>query len=146
MPGATEAQRGHQIPGTGATNNCGQPRGCWEPNPGPRQEQPLLLSTKPSHQLLKQWFLLFKFLWISNLSQMDVFKKCNIFLKKWRLLIFNKTKISHLIAIKVLKSVFLISAVWVQIGSEHFVGILWVGGSGELPQLLLVFFFFTQFP
>lgn len=28
---------------TGVTNGCQPPEGCWEPNPGPLQEQPALL-------------------------------------------------------------------------------------------------------
>jgi hypothetical protein len=35
-------------PGTGVTDSCGLPCGCWELNPGPLEEQRVLLITKPS--------------------------------------------------------------------------------------------------
>ena len=31
-------------PGTGVTDSCEQPRGCWELKPCPLEEQPALLS------------------------------------------------------------------------------------------------------
>jgi hypothetical protein len=33
--------------GTGVTDSCEPPRGCWESDPGPQQDQPVLLSTEP---------------------------------------------------------------------------------------------------
>lgn len=30
--------------------SCESPRGCWEPSPGPLQEQPLLLTAEPAFQ------------------------------------------------------------------------------------------------
>ena len=37
-----------QIPGNGVTDSCELPCGCWEVNPGPLEEQPVLLTTEPS--------------------------------------------------------------------------------------------------
>ena len=37
---------------TGATDSCELPCGCWELNPGPLEEQSVLLTTGPSHQPL----------------------------------------------------------------------------------------------
>ena len=36
--------------GTEVKDNCQLPCGCWELNPGPLQEQPVLLTTEPSLQ------------------------------------------------------------------------------------------------
>lgn len=36
----------------GVTEGCELPCGCWELNPGPLQEQPVLLATEPSLQPL----------------------------------------------------------------------------------------------
>jgi len=35
-------------PGTGVTDGCEPPCGCWEVNPGPLPEQKVLLATEPS--------------------------------------------------------------------------------------------------
>jgi hypothetical protein len=40
-----QARRGHQTP-------CEPPCGCWELNSGRLEEQPVLLTTEPSLQLL----------------------------------------------------------------------------------------------
>ena len=40
-------------PGTGVTDRCELPCGCWELNPGLLEEQPVLLTTKLSLQLPK---------------------------------------------------------------------------------------------
>jgi hypothetical protein len=37
-------------PGTGVTDRCELPCGCWELSPGPLEEQPVLLTTEPSLQ------------------------------------------------------------------------------------------------
>jgi hypothetical protein len=37
-------------PGTGVTDGCELPCGCWKLNPGPLEEQPVLLTAKPSLQ------------------------------------------------------------------------------------------------
>ena len=37
-------------PGTGLTDVCESPRGCWELNSGPQQEQPVLSPAQPSLQ------------------------------------------------------------------------------------------------
>ena len=37
-------------PGTGITDDCGPPCGCWESKLGPLQEQPVLLTAEPSLQ------------------------------------------------------------------------------------------------
>ena len=50
------ARRGRQIPGTGVTDSCELPCGCWELNPGPLEEQPVLLTAEPSPQLLHSSF------------------------------------------------------------------------------------------
>ena len=36
--------------GTGVTDSCEQPCGCWELNLGPLEEQEMLLTTEPSLQ------------------------------------------------------------------------------------------------
>lgn len=50
----TEARRGHHIPGTGIINGYEQPSVYWEWNPGPVQEQQMLLTS----ELLLQTHLL----------------------------------------------------------------------------------------
>ena len=41
---------GDRCPGTGITDSCGLPCGCWELNLDPLEEQPVLLTTEPSLQ------------------------------------------------------------------------------------------------
>ena len=41
-----KVRRGHWIPGTGVTDDCEPPYGCWEWNLGPLQEQPVLLTAE----------------------------------------------------------------------------------------------------
>ena len=41
-------EEGTGFPRTGVTNGCEPPRGYWESNPGPLEEQPVLLTTEPS--------------------------------------------------------------------------------------------------
>lgn len=41
------AKKGIGSPRTGVMNGCEAPRGCWELNLGPLQEQGVLLTTKP---------------------------------------------------------------------------------------------------
>ena len=53
-----EARRGHWIPGTGVTNGCELPCGCWELTPGPLEEQSVILTTEPSRQF---WDILYIF-------------------------------------------------------------------------------------
>ena len=48
---------GVRSPRTGFSDSCELPCGCWELNLGPREEQSVLLSTKPS---LQPAFPLFK--------------------------------------------------------------------------------------
>ena len=43
---------GVRSPGTGVTDRCEVPCGCWELNPGSLQEQPVLLTAEPSLQPL----------------------------------------------------------------------------------------------
>ena len=43
-----EIKRGHWILRTGVMNDCEPPCGCWELNPGPLQDQPVLLTSEPS--------------------------------------------------------------------------------------------------
>ena len=46
-----EASRERQIPpGNGLTDGCELPCGCWELNPGPLEDQPVLLTAEPSLQ------------------------------------------------------------------------------------------------
>jgi hypothetical protein len=40
-------EEGTRSPGTGVTNDCKPPRECWESNPDPQQEQPVLLTVEP---------------------------------------------------------------------------------------------------
>jgi hypothetical protein len=44
----TEDRQCRQNSKTGVTDTCDPPRGCWEPNPDPLQEQHKLLVTEPS--------------------------------------------------------------------------------------------------
>ena len=39
-----------RCPGTGVTDSCELPCGCWELNSGPLEEQPVLLTAEPSPQ------------------------------------------------------------------------------------------------
>lgn len=39
-------RRGRQFPWTRVTDRCELPCGCWERDPGPPEEQPVLLTTK----------------------------------------------------------------------------------------------------
>jgi hypothetical protein len=41
------SRRGHQI---FVTDGCEPPRGCWDLNLGPLEEQSVLLTAEPSHQ------------------------------------------------------------------------------------------------
>jgi hypothetical protein len=41
---------GVRFPSTGVTDSCESPCGCWELNPDPLEEQPLLLTAEPSLQ------------------------------------------------------------------------------------------------
>ena len=41
-----------RYPGTGVTDSCELPCGCWELNPGALEEQAVLLTTEPSLQLI----------------------------------------------------------------------------------------------
>ena len=43
--------------GTGVTDNCKLPCGCWELNSGPLEEQPMLLTVESSFQPLALHFL-----------------------------------------------------------------------------------------
>jgi hypothetical protein len=43
-------REGVGSPGTGVTDSCELPSGCWELNLGPLGEQPVLLVTEPSFQ------------------------------------------------------------------------------------------------
>lgn len=40
----TKVKRGYQSPGTGIVDSCELPCQYWESNPGPLQEQPVLLT------------------------------------------------------------------------------------------------------
>jgi hypothetical protein len=46
------ARRDVRSPGAGVSGSCEPSRGCWEPRCDPLQEQPMLLVTEPSLQLL----------------------------------------------------------------------------------------------
>jgi hypothetical protein len=50
VAGVMEPRRGHWIPRTVVMDGCEVPCGCWEPNAGSLQEQPVLLITEPSVQ------------------------------------------------------------------------------------------------
>ena len=41
---------GVKVFGTGVTDSCELPCGCWELNPGPLEEQSVLLTAEPSFQ------------------------------------------------------------------------------------------------
>lgn len=41
---------GTRCPGTRVTSSCELPRVCWEPNPDPIPEQPVLLPSDPPLQ------------------------------------------------------------------------------------------------
>ncbi|ERE74288.1 E3 ubiquitin-protein ligase [Cricetulus griseus] len=43
--------------GTGVTDSCELPCGCWELNPGPLEEEPGLLTTEPYLQPVETEFL-----------------------------------------------------------------------------------------
>ena len=43
-------EEGIRSLGTGVTGGCELPCGCWELNPGPLEEQPVLVTTEPSLQ------------------------------------------------------------------------------------------------
>lgn len=45
VPGTSEAREGLGCTGTGFKDAYKPPYGCWEPNPGPLEEQPELLTT-----------------------------------------------------------------------------------------------------
>ena len=47
---------GVRTPGTGSSDSCELPCGCWELNPGPQEEQSVLLTTDPSLQPLRTMF------------------------------------------------------------------------------------------
>ena len=47
-----DARVGHWIPWTGVTGGCEPFGGCWELNPGPLEEQLVLLRAEPSLQPL----------------------------------------------------------------------------------------------
>lgn len=42
----TKPERGVRSPGGVVTDSCEPPRGCWELNPGPGREQPVLLANE----------------------------------------------------------------------------------------------------
>lgn len=44
-------EKGIGFPGTGVLDGCEPPCGYWEPNSDPMLEQPVILTTEPSHQL-----------------------------------------------------------------------------------------------
>ena len=61
----TEARRGASSPGTGAIASCEPPCGTWGPNPGPLEEQQMLLTTEPSLQstiFFKDLFIYFMYM------------------------------------------------------------------------------------
>ena len=50
-PGAHRVQKeGVRSPGTGITDGCEPPHGCWKLNLGPLEEQPVFLTSEPSLQ------------------------------------------------------------------------------------------------
>jgi len=55
VPGQKEMTR---SPGTGVTDSCELPCGCWELNSGPLQEQLVFLTTEPSLQPKGDFFFL----------------------------------------------------------------------------------------
>ena len=56
---------GVRSPGTGVTDNCELPCGYWELNPGPLEEQAVLLTAEPSLQIL---LLIFCFVFRGRIS------------------------------------------------------------------------------
>jgi hypothetical protein len=46
-------EEGHRVSGTRVTVGCELPCGCWDSNPGPLEEQPVLLTMVLSLQSLK---------------------------------------------------------------------------------------------
>jgi hypothetical protein len=42
------SQKSVESSGTGVTDSCEPPCGCWELNPEPLEEQPVFLTTEPS--------------------------------------------------------------------------------------------------
>jgi hypothetical protein len=48
--------KGVGSPGTGVIDGCEQPYGYWDLNPGPLEEQPVLLTAEPSLQPCKHSF------------------------------------------------------------------------------------------
>lgn len=51
---AHESQKRASDPLGPVTDSCELPHGCWESNPDPLQEQPVLLTTEPSLQFLRK--------------------------------------------------------------------------------------------
>lgn len=47
---------GVRLPGTGASDSCELPCGCWKPNSGPLKDQQALPTTEPSLQPLILFF------------------------------------------------------------------------------------------
>ena len=47
-----------RSPGTGVTDSCESPHGCWGLNPSPLEEQPVLLTAGPSLQHRNVWKLM----------------------------------------------------------------------------------------
>lgn len=45
-----ESEEGVRCSGTGVSDDCESPCGCWEPNLGPLEEQPVLLTIEPLFQ------------------------------------------------------------------------------------------------
>lgn len=52
-------EEGVKHPGPGATDNCKAPCGCWELNPSPGEEQPVLTTPEPSFQPISVILLAF---------------------------------------------------------------------------------------
>jgi hypothetical protein len=51
-------EEGVQSPETGVVGSCNLPCGCWEPNPGPLKEQPVLLKDELSVQSFPFFFMM----------------------------------------------------------------------------------------
>lgn len=51
-----KSRRGCGSPGTRVIDSCESPRGCWESNLCPMEEQPMLLTTESSLQPLLRFF------------------------------------------------------------------------------------------
>ena len=45
-------REGVRFPAAGSSDSCELPYGCWELNPGPLEEQHVLLTTEPSLQCI----------------------------------------------------------------------------------------------